>query len=421
MRLFVLALLLAALPFLPQAISSEQAKAVAERYLLKGEVAVIGQYNPIEDGSERFWLIYLAPQDSPQTKNLIVLVREEGEAATLETREDMLTRLYSIDFDADVISFIHGRKFSYDDLEKTVQAVKAKLSGNARPGLDRIEAQQDSYPGLSFDEISSLLTDLEDGADRAQETITDGRAYQTTFLQLFFASDLGIALDSYNGTFDELSALVRSSELYQKAIDGKQREVSTAGLDLEIASTLSKSLESIRDVGIDNTFETFLSRSRRDYEGRIAHKDSQVNNSVTGFLFRKSKVEAQAAYDSAFDRQYSPDALLNPKYAADFASCKLSTRELQGKWLSIKQAMGSSSASREQYEKIPFSVAEANALADQLGTSLDRCLNAPPSPTPVPPKQTDYTTPILVVAFVAVAAYFFLRMRQQQRPADEEE
>lgn len=423
MRVLVFLLLFAALPLLSSSVSSEQAKEVAKAYLLQGEVAVIGQYNPLEVGSDKFWLLYVAPQDAPKTKNLVVVVRDEGEIASLETREETLKELHGIDFDVDLLSFIQERKVSYDDLEKTLQAVKAKVSSNARPGLDRIEAQQSSYPDLSFEDVSSLLRDLEDEAERAEEKISDGRSYQTTFAQTFFASDLRLALDGYDDAFDGLSALVKAAESYHKAVDEKQKEVSKAGLPLEVASTLSKSLDAIRDVGIDESFESgLLSPSRREYENRLSRKDSQVNDSIRGFYFRKAKVEAQKAYSDSLARTYSPEALLSPRYKVDLESCALSTRELKGKWLAVKQVMLSASATTEEYSKIPFAVDEANALAESVAGKLEKCINAPPTTTPRPvTKPTDYTTPILFVAFVGVAGYFAYRFMQQRGAQEEEE
>ncbi|MFH1199718.1 MAG: hypothetical protein V1708_01490 [Candidatus Micrarchaeota archaeon] len=423
MRFAVAAVTMLLLAFSPAvfSVSSEQAKAVAEAYLFSGEAAVVGQFNPIEYGSDRYWLVYITPQDSPTTKNLVIAVKEEGDGATLETRQGALEEVLGVDFGIGQLQYIQDGKFSYDDLEKTVSAVKAKISGNSRPGLDRIEAQQPNYPDLSFEEISSLLRDLEDTADRASQVIADGRSYQTSFAQSFYASDLQVALDSYPAAFDEMDALVRAAGLYQKAVDSMQKEIPKKGLSLDVGNSLIKSLDSVRDVGIDKSFESFIAPRRRDFEGRLAKKAAAVNNSISGLYFLKAKVEALKSYADLTAKTYSPEVLLSA-YKTELASCGIATAELSRKWLSIKQVMGSPSANTEQFSRIPLNASQTGALADSIYTRLENCINAPVTVTPTPvSKQTDFTPYFLVVllAVIGYAAYRFLQGRQAAQDQEE--
>ncbi len=400
------------------AVSSEAAKSVAAHYLLTGEVAVVGPFNPLQVAGEPFWIVYFAPQDAKESKNLVLVVKDEGENAVLETRESLLKEVFELDFQLDALKQLEDHKASFDALDPVVQGVLVKIRSNARLGLDRITAQQDSYPALSFEDVSVALQDVEDRAQLASDRIQEGKTYQSSFSQTFYSEDLILAVEHYPSVFEALLALSDAVDTYHQKIDEKQNDVSKGKLSREVAESLSTSLESIRDVGIDASFRNFLDPRKRDYELRLSRKDSQINDTLSSFYFRKAKVEAKDAYDASRQREVPPETLLSESYRSDFEACQISTRELQGKWLSIKQTMALSSATVEQYSEIPSQVVEANALADSLAEKLRRCLQgSTPTPVPKPSAGQDNVRNFLIVAFVAIVgflAYQFYKRQQLQ-------
>ncbi|MBU1198056.1 hypothetical protein KJ765_06140 [Candidatus Micrarchaeota archaeon] len=418
-RLFLFACL--ALSLSVHGISSEQAKSIAAQYLLKGEVVVVGPFNPIEFAGERYWLLYFSPQDQKDSKNLIVVVHDMGGTGVLETRETVLMDAYELDFHLDLMKLLNDRQASFDALDQVAQSVIVKIRSNARVGLDRITAQQASYPELEFEDLELALSDVEDYALLASDRLAEGASSQNAFTQSFFADDLILAHEQYAPSFNSLEQLAETADRYHQKLDEKQNEVSKAGLDREIASTLSTSLESVRDVGIDASFLSFLEPRRREFETRLARKDVQVNDSLTSFYFRKANVEAVQAYDQAMALSRSPDALLSDQYKTDFAACQVDRNSLKEKWLPIKQLMSASSVSAEEYSRVPLQIAESVALADSLADQLERCLQgSTPTPTPKPEESNPYGN-VLLVIFLAVVAFLAFRFYQKRQTEQQEE
>lgn len=413
-----------ALLFLPaHAISSEQAKATASVYLLQGEVVIVGDRNPLELAGDKYWVLYFAPQDQKDVKNLLVVVKDDGATPTLEVRPSILEEVYGIDFDASLLDFIAARQLSFDKLDQRVQEVLVKSQANARVGLDRIQSQQASYPDLSFDAIGSALQDVEDRAQSISDGIRDGQASETSFRQTFNSDDLKLALTQYNASFDALVLLSADVDAYHKALDDEQKLVTKAKLPADVADSLSKSLDGIRDVGMDPSFLAQLAPVRRSLDTQYARRDAQINDTSSSFFFRMYKVDAGKAFDAANAREVPPDALLSEKFKSDFSVCRISTKDLQTQWVPVKEAMASSATTAGQYAALPAQIQAAVSTTDSLYARLNTCVQGtPPTPTPAPSNPAaDLLSKGGWIVLLAIVGFLAFRYYQKKKMEQEEQ
>ena len=408
---FVLFLLLSASI---SSISIEQAKSIGGKYLSgTGETLYVSSELPITYKGERYWLLYYAPQDSPQSKGIVVAVNDyEG---AIETKEDTLKQLYGIDFDIDLLNFIKQRQISYSDLKTSLDKSRSKIASNGRAGLGTLESQSAKYPSLSFSDVDNALQELEDKASSVSSSLDDNYQHQLSFEQTYEAEELALGLKLYNSTFDSFSELVAVANKYRTAVSEKQKEVLKS--NLPDATVLYNSLDVMKDIELDASLTSMISSRRKEIDVRISKKDNYVNDTVSSFYFRKAKVEATGAYA---EQKQKVENLLSANQKINLDSCKISTKELKTKWEEIRRVMEIETSSAEQYFQIPAKVSSAGALADSLNQQLTTCLQG--SPTIVPIQKTqDYSQIAVGVFFVAIIGYAVYQFRKQQMKAQDEQ
>lgn len=397
--------------------SSENVKNFALVYSTRDEAVVVpAEFQPAIYKEDTYWFAYLTPQDSDQ-KNLILIIRQTDQGGVLETTEETLKFLYSLDYDLDTLRMLKERGIAFADLKNVMDSLKYQIENTERPVLENIKLQSE----LDFSKIDDALLDMESSADDALTLIGDGIAYEEVFRQSFgsqevTSADLENVLETHGRGVTAIHSFIGVAEKYQKSVAEMQLKPEAQLIASELAKLGNLKVKD----AVLQSYNASLALKMREVELREGRKDSQVQDAIYSFFLRKARVEAQDAYDRA--AASSPiESLLSAQNELSLKDCKLSNADLRKKWDLVKSIMNPAQPhSAQDYGNVPRLVSEAVAQADNLNSRLNSCLNASPAPQPTP-QGFDYRGIAMPAVFlvVLVLAAYYLNNYMKRKPDEE--
>ncbi len=399
------------------AFSSESVKNIALVYSDKDEAVVVpSEYNPLIYKDEMYWYAYFTPQDSKQ-KNLVLIIRQEGDNGFLETREKELRVLYSIDFDLETLQFLREQGISFGDLENVIESLRFQIDNVEMPTLENVRKQSLE----DFSKIDDALYDLQIASEDTLTFIQEGGGYLENFrtsaaYQEVLIDDLELVMRRHFDTIDSIHVFVDRAEIYKKVVAEKQIEVSDQAIAVELAKLGNLKVKD----SVLKSYNASLAQKRKQVEARISRRDAQVNDTIFSLYFRKSKTEAQTAYDRAVSAGLI-DSLLSPQNELALKDCGLSNKDLKDKWNAVKVAMDPFQPhSVQEYELVPIKLNEAERMAENLNKRLRDCIGATATPTPEPDgfDWRSIAGPAILV-MLAILAFYYLSSYFKKKPEDE--
>ncbi|MFH1258102.1 MAG: hypothetical protein ABIG96_04425 [Candidatus Micrarchaeota archaeon] len=395
-----------------QALSYDKVKDASQYYANKGEeqVVVPTEMSPLIYNDVNYFFAYLAPQDAQEVKNLVLIIREEGEQGRLETREDVLKLMYSVDYDLDSIKALRDRKIGLEDLKNVVSSLKNQIDNSESAILENIKRQSED----DFTSIDDALYDMQSSIDDAEAVVDDGliakeNFYASATTTEISQTDLQDVISKNEDAINSFYRFAADAELYQKAVSQKLLETK----DQQVASELSKIGNLKVGDAILKSYNASLAQKKKDFDIRKSRKSALLNDSIQSLYARKAKVEARNAF-AASQQKGLIDSLVSSKNDLIIKQCKLSSEELKRRWEAIKTAMD-----MQEYELVPLKLMEAEEIADNLNSRLQGCVSATATPT-AKPSGFDYKGLILPAVVVLAIVFAVIYLGNYMKPKGDE-
>ncbi|HLC48092.1 MAG TPA: hypothetical protein VJI13_03375 [Candidatus Norongarragalinales archaeon] len=419
LRLFILAALLLLFPVHAAEFSSENVKEIAKVYSDQDEAFVIpSQFKSLQYNGETFWFAYFTPQDST-SKNLVLVIRQEGNSGVLELREDVLKVLYAVDYDLETLTRLKENGIGFEDLKNVIDSLKFQIDNTELPVIDNIKRQSTEDMTRVDDALFGLQTSTDDALSRIQEGMDYYENFQASAaIQDVIIADLDLVMQRYTESLDYIHAFAGKEDNYQKALSEKRKEVT----DPSVAAELSKLGNLKVKDAVVKSYNASLAQKRKILPERKAAREKAIVDMINSLFYRKARKDAQTAYEGA-QKAGMIESLLSARNELSLKDCRLSNSDLKKRWEAIRSVMDPTQpVGAEEYGRVPEKVAQAEQVAQNLNTRLNSCLNSTPTPTPEP-EGSDYRGvlgPIILVIIVILAAYY-LNGYMKRKPEDAEE
>ncbi|MFH1750660.1 MAG: hypothetical protein ABH863_03205 [Candidatus Micrarchaeota archaeon] len=416
----VAAFILIAFPGLALAeFSSENAKSIALVYSNQDEaVAIPSDFAYLQYEGVTYWYAYFTPQDST-LRNLVLVIRQDGNEGTLETNKDVLRALVGVDYDLETLRILKERGIAFKDLKNVIDSLKFQLDNVDLPVIEGIKRQSEEDMTRVDDALFGVQTSADDAVTKLQEGMDYYENFQVTAsTQDIIVSDLELVMDRYGEALDYVHAFVGKADDYQKAVSEKQREVTDASIAGELAKLGNLKVKD----AVLKSYNASLAQNRREIADRELKKDRAISDTINSIFFRKARKDAQLAYDKVKNAKVI-ESLLSQQNEAVLKDCKLSTTDLKKRWDAIVSVMDPAiPRDASEYEKVPGKIAQAQDIANNLNSRLRSCLTATPKPTPGPegPDYGGLAWPAAIIIIVVLAAYY-LSGYLKRKPEEEQE
>ncbi|MEK6954827.1 MAG: hypothetical protein AABX01_07485 [Candidatus Micrarchaeota archaeon] len=397
--------------------SSENVQTIAFVYGNKDEaVEVPKDLNPIIYDGKTYWHAYIQPQDS-KVKNLIIIVRQEGDEGILEENEGTLRELYSLDYDLESLQILRDRGISFQDLRNIMDSLKFQLDSVETPIIDNIKRQSDE----DLTEIDDSLFRVQNAADDALSRIMEGIDSYETFIsniayQDLVPSDLELIMERYDGSVNYFHDFVGAADKYQKAVQDRQKTIGDPAVATELAKLANFKVKD----SVLRSYNASLALKKKEFSDRKMKRERFVNDTIYSLQYRKARTNAQYAYTRAKNAKVI-DSLLAQQNEPALNSCRLSNADLLKRWDAIEAVMDPSfPRDTSAYLQVPEKVAKAEEVAANLNDRLKSCINATPRPTTPAPEGFDYKgllMPASLLIILVLAAYY-LNGYMKRKPED---